>query len=146
MKRGYDLKTLVKSQQLASNPKKAKKKGLAPMRDETEFKLDTSDARFQAVFQDPEFHIDPTHPQFKKTAGSEQLLVETQKRHLQKQQQFEEAVRAKKQAAASMEKRNRGEGQLAAPVNKAALSALVASVKGKSALLSNKRKKIKLGN
>lgn len=40
----------------------------------SEFKVNTSDSRFSAVFNLPEFSIDPTAPQYKDTAGMRKIL------------------------------------------------------------------------
>ena len=45
------------------------------------FNLDVADSRFSSIYHSYDFAIDPTHPKFRRTAGSEQLLSEIQKRH-----------------------------------------------------------------
>ena len=46
------------------------------------FQLDTGDARFQHLFRSHEYAIDPTHPKFKRTVASEQLMAEVSRRHV----------------------------------------------------------------
>ncbi|XP_055606701.1 ESF1 homolog [Uranotaenia lowii] len=45
-----------------------------------DFQLDVDDSRFNAVFEKPEFNIDPTNPAFKKTKGMEKLIEEKLKK------------------------------------------------------------------
>jgi len=47
------------------------------------FQLDTNDARFQQLFRSHDYAIDPTHPKFKRTLASEQLMAEVSRRHVQ---------------------------------------------------------------
>jgi len=44
------------------------------------FELNTSDSRFAALFESPEYALDPTHPQFQRTGTSKRILEERQKR------------------------------------------------------------------
>ena len=56
-----------------------KKKELEVPKDDN-FSVDVGDNRFSAVFNHPEFNIDPTNPNFKKTKNMEKILGEKQKR------------------------------------------------------------------
>ena len=47
---------------------------------EGEFKADTQDKRFEAVLQNKEYAIDPTHKHFRKIEGSEFLKEQQTKR------------------------------------------------------------------
>ncbi len=46
------------------------------------FQLDTADPRFQQLYNSHEYAIDPTHPKFKRTVASEQLMAEVSRRHV----------------------------------------------------------------
>lgn len=51
---------------------------------EDEFKPDLNDPRFKEVFEDRDFAIDPSQPEFKKTAAMENILKERSKRNKNK--------------------------------------------------------------
>lgn len=48
--------------------------------EEAENDFDTADPRFQALYEDPDFAIDSTLPQYKKTKGMEKIIGERRKR------------------------------------------------------------------
>lgn len=48
--------------------------------EEAEKDFDTADPRFQALYEDPDFAIDSTIPQYKKTKGMEKIISERRKR------------------------------------------------------------------
>ncbi|KAJ2811979.1 pre-rRNA-processing protein esf1, partial [Coemansia sp. 'formosensis'] len=45
-----------------------------------DFKLNTSDPRFGALFESHNFALDPNNPNFKKTKAMKELLNESRKR------------------------------------------------------------------
>ena len=45
------------------------------------FKLNSSDKRFEKLFKSSDYAIDPTHPKFKRTVATEQLMAEVSRRH-----------------------------------------------------------------
>ncbi|CAB4064293.1 unnamed protein product [Lepeophtheirus salmonis] len=47
------------------------------------FTLDLKDPRFQAIFDDPDYNVDPSHPNFKKTKSMKEIISEKQKRILE---------------------------------------------------------------
>ena len=108
--RGYSLKALLKQKkmsQLAADggsskqSKKARKalESAAAAGGADSFQVDTADSRFEGLFVDSAFAIDPTHPSFKSTAGTEQLLHEKAKRrHQQEEAKAKEIARRKEQA------------------------------------------------
>eukprot|EP00038_Savillea_parva_P028055 m.62989 g.62989 ORF g.62989 m.62989 type:complete len:755 (-) comp8124_c0_seq1:27-2291(-) len=69
-----------KAGKLAKKKDKKKQKGGKAMEEYTKdsFQIDTSDNRFAAVFNDKDFSIDPTRPEFKKTREMERLIAERQ--------------------------------------------------------------------
>ena len=78
------------------------------------FQLDTNDARFQQLFRSHDYAIDPTHPKFKRTVASEQLMAEVSRRH---EQEPPPAAEPQRPAGASSD---------------TALKALVSSLKSKA--------------
>jgi len=79
----FNYKTIVE-QELTSKSKKKwrkKKKDKTPKETSTDnFDVDVTDQRFAAIFTQPEFNIDPSQQNFKKTKGMEKLIGEKQKR------------------------------------------------------------------
>ena len=45
------------------------------------FSLDVQDDRFSSIYNSSDFAIDPTHPKYRHTSGSEQLMREIHRRH-----------------------------------------------------------------
>lgn len=70
-KKHFSIKELVKS-----HTKKNKKTD-----PQDDFKVDVSDPRFQAVFQDADYAITPTDSQYKPTVGMSSIMQERQKRY-----------------------------------------------------------------
>ncbi|KAF2964419.1 hypothetical protein GQX73_g9140 [Xylaria multiplex] len=84
--------------------KKGKKKGKSQAEDhgglQEGFDMDVNDNRFQAVFENHEFAIDPSNPKFKSTPGMKKLLEEGRKKRKNKSDDFEappESGKVKKQ-------------------------------------------------
>merc|ERR1712165_181154 len=79
----FDFKHIMEAE---NNEGKSKKKKWKKKKKELEvpkgdnFSVDVGDNRFSAVFNHPEFNIDPTNPNFKKTKNMEKILGEKQKR------------------------------------------------------------------
>merc|ERR1719367_1147721 len=64
-----------------SNRKNAEKKEEKLKKTQEEnFKLDLGDERFSAVFEKPDYNIDPSHPNFKKTQSMLDMVEEKQRR------------------------------------------------------------------
>ncbi|XP_072315909.1 ESF1 homolog [Eucyclogobius newberryi] len=80
----FDFTRIVEQQNLSKNKRKRlKKSGLQP--EEDGFQVNVSDSRFQAVYSSSLFNLDPSHPSFKRTKGTERLLQEKQRRRQDKQ-------------------------------------------------------------
>jgi len=87
-KRNYNLRDMIKSHKkstkaAAKNAKKLKKsqQGLSTMETDEkmgddDFRLNVNDKRFQALYTQPAFNIDPSDPHFKSTAGTQRLIDE----------------------------------------------------------------------
>jgi len=83
----FDMTKIIKGHKMASKKGKSKgkqkgRKGRSTDNDDAvdDFKIDTTDNRFTAVFSDKDFSIDPTRPEFKKTREMERLIAERQAR------------------------------------------------------------------
>ncbi|KAK3311813.1 hypothetical protein B0H66DRAFT_571383 [Apodospora peruviana] len=78
----FDMKEIMRQEKLKN--KKKKKKGKKEEEDQgglqEDFKLDTEDPRFKAVFESHEFAIDPSNPKFKATHGMKKILEEGRKK------------------------------------------------------------------
>ena len=87
-KNHFNYKTLVAAEESQPKKKKWKKKRklqqqLAAAESDAKpdsFEVDVKDDRFSALFVRPEFNIDPSEPNFKKTKAMEKLIGEKQKR------------------------------------------------------------------
>merc|ERR1712138_289032 len=79
----FDFKHIVEVESKVGKSKKKKwkkkKKELEIPADDN-FSVDVADNRFSAMFNKPDFNIDPTNPNFKKTKNMEKILGEKQKR------------------------------------------------------------------
>lgn len=77
-----DLKSVSKSKR--KRILKKSKKQIEEQRQQStggdDFEVNVDDARFKAVYEKPEFNIDPTNPSFKKTKGMEKLIQEKLKK------------------------------------------------------------------
>lgn len=76
----FDINEIVKAEKKkgkkGKGKKGSKKDAEAAAGLQEDFKMDVNDDRFQAVFEDHEFAIDPSNPKFKATAGMKKLLEE----------------------------------------------------------------------
>ncbi len=75
-KEHFDFKEIVKKQ---SKKGKKKQKQLKAEEEES-FSVDLEDGRFAAVFENPEYNVDPSHPSFKKTRAMQDIIAEKQRR------------------------------------------------------------------
>jgi hypothetical protein len=81
----FSLKKIQESEEMSSKKKKRKLKKLKKDGVKIEeiadnFELNVRDERFRAVFNKPDYNIDPTDSNFKKTKGMEKLIQEKIKR------------------------------------------------------------------
>ncbi|KAJ1964857.1 pre-rRNA-processing protein esf1 [Dipsacomyces acuminosporus] len=74
----FDMAEIIKAEKNKGKKKKGKRSGVEV---EDDFKLNTSDPRFSALFDSHNFAIDPNNPNFKKTKAMKELLSESRKRH-----------------------------------------------------------------
>lgn len=115
----FDYKQIVKEQSKSKkSKKKAKKAGITAAGDD--FKMDFDDPRFAAVFENPNFNVDPSHPSFKKTKSMQEVIEEKQKR----------IVRTK--PTSSLDSPPSSKKMKAEAAAKTSLDSLVNSVKAKS--------------
>ncbi|RKP17954.1 hypothetical protein ROZALSC1DRAFT_30296, partial [Rozella allomycis CSF55] len=113
-KKHFSMKEIIKNEQ--KSKKKKNKKNIQ----KDDFQIDTSDARFQAVFDQPEFSIDPTNPQFKETSAMRVLLDQKLKRKSENQNENSQPQKKKF-------------------INES-LNSLVQSVKAKNQVFESKKK------
>merc|ERR1711909_253230 len=78
----FNFKDIVESETKSVKSKKKwkKKKKQLEIPEEDSFNMNVSDSRFSALFSRPEFNIDPTDSNFKKTKNMEKIIEEKQKR------------------------------------------------------------------
>merc|ERR1712243_83744 len=74
-----DYKEIVKNETKQSKKRRKKEEKLKKTQEEN-FKLDLGDERFSAVFEKPDYNIDPSHPNFKKTQSMLDIVEEKQRR------------------------------------------------------------------
>ncbi|PIA89536.1 Pre-rRNA-processing protein esf1 [Cercospora beticola] len=75
----FDMRDIEKAERQAKKKGKHAKKNKKDVV-EDDFKVETNDPRFAALFESHEYAIDPTNPKFKKTKGMETLLEEGRKK------------------------------------------------------------------
>merc|ERR1712025_99615 len=82
----FDYKEIVENETKSKKKrmkKKNKKKGENISADgEDNFKMDFEDQRFSAIFNNPKYNVDPSHPSFKKTKSMAAIIEEKQKRFI----------------------------------------------------------------
>jgi hypothetical protein len=83
----FDMNAIAKHEKRQKRKGKGKRSGKAISQDaneeiglQTEFKMDVQDPRFQRVFEDHEYALDPTNPKYKGTVGTKALLEESRRR------------------------------------------------------------------
>jgi len=80
-KEHFNFKDIVESETKTGKKRKwKKKKKEVEIPAEDSFQVDVADDRFSALFSRPEYNIDPTEPNFKKTKNMEKIIDEKQKR------------------------------------------------------------------
>uniref|UniRef100_T1I2H2 NUC153 domain-containing protein n=1 Tax=Rhodnius prolixus TaxID=13249 RepID=T1I2H2_RHOPR len=83
-KQHFSLKGIQKQEKEGKAKKnkwrKELKKKINSAKEEDNFKVDVADNRFTALYTSHFFNIDPAHPQFRKTKGMEEFVIEKQKR------------------------------------------------------------------
>ena len=132
---GYNLKQLIAQHK---GKKKSRKEASASAAvsspSSSSWQLDTADARFSAIYDRPEFSIDPTHPEYRPTREMDRVMQERSRRREEERESKEAEVRSRKQ-----ERRKREEEQAAGQrqttattAQDAGLQQLVQSVKLKA--------------
>merc|ERR1711920_838253 len=81
---GFNLNQLVK----ANKKKKKKRKKFEEAIPEDKFQIDHKDERFKALYENPDFYLDPNNSKFHKTAQMEKVLQRTR----EKRQEMLESV------------------------------------------------------
>ncbi|XP_026215124.1 ESF1 homolog [Anabas testudineus] len=126
--------------------KKLLKKGEELLEDD--FQVDVKDPRFQAMFTSHLFNLDPSHPGYKKTKGTESFLAEKQRRREEEEKRRVEDVFCSqeaesvtsKQEAAGMKQQNDSDAPTAKKPMDPSLSLLVKSIKSKTEQFQARKK------
>ncbi|KAG8042449.1 hypothetical protein G9C98_005083 [Cotesia typhae] len=86
LKNHFDMKKIEQNETLSKSKKKRlmKKNKGNNSEFEDKFEINVEDPRFAAVYESPDFHIDPTDPHFRNTKGTELIRKEKFKRQGQK--------------------------------------------------------------
>jgi len=82
-KEHFDFKHILEAENKEGKKKKKKwrkKKKELDIPTQDSFSVNVADSRFSAMYSRPEFNIDPTNPNFKKTKNMEKIIGEKQKR------------------------------------------------------------------
>lgn len=144
----FNLKKLMKE----TSSKKAKKQKRKLETEEGEsdkFEMDVDDARFTALFHNPNFNIDPSAPEFKKTKVMDELIQQKiKKRHAANQLPHDDtiapAVKREDNVRLAVSTQQAEVDRPKKPEDsKAALNQLVKSVKAKADLLKLQKDKNK---
>ena len=80
---GFDMREIEKQHEQSKKSKRQLKKSKIEAQPD-DFQVDVQDPRIGAIFENPDFAIDPTNPNFKKTKGSNTLLKERLNRRQKK--------------------------------------------------------------
>ena len=108
--RHFDMREIEKAEKDARRKikkgNKKKRKG-DQMEEADQFKLETEDPRFKALFESHEYAIDPTNPRFKGTEGMKALLEEGRRKRKVEDVDVEENVKGKRKV-----KQRVGDGEL----------------------------------
>ncbi|KAL8898632.1 MAG: hypothetical protein Q9207_006602, partial [Kuettlingeria erythrocarpa] len=87
----FNMKDILRAEKALAKYKKSKKRKASDREKEREaakllgedtFRVDAKDPRFGAVFERPEFAIDPSHPRFLGTRGMRELLEEGRRKRM----------------------------------------------------------------
>ncbi len=87
----FNMKDILRAEKALAKSKKSKKRKASDREKEREaakllgedtFRIDAKDPRFGAVFERPEFAIDPSHPRFLGTRGMRELLEEGRRKRM----------------------------------------------------------------
>lgn len=125
----FNFKAIVEEEKAKGKSKKKKwnkkKAALAEERPQDNFDVNVDDDRFAAIYERPEFNIDPSEQNFKKTKGMDSLIGEKQKRVVSGPKVVSKVVKVENKSKLDAE-----------------LSASLKSVKNKWAKNSKKKRKL----
>lgn len=81
-KKHFNMKQIEENATMSKSKRKrlSKKKNVQKEAKEDDFEVDVKDPRFAALFTSHHFNIDPAHPHYRKTKGTEALVTEKLKR------------------------------------------------------------------
>ena len=105
-KEHFDYKEIVKQESKKKGKKKKRQQDLckgknpavegSSRENKDDFKVDLQDSRFSAVFEHPDYNVDPSHPNFKKTKSMQEVIVEKQRRILKADKKINSPGKGKK--------------------------------------------------
>ncbi|KAI4173362.1 MAG: hypothetical protein LQ346_008427, partial [Caloplaca aetnensis] len=87
----FNMKDILRAEKALAKSKKSKKRKAndrekereaAKLLSEDTFRVDAKDPRFRAVFERPEFAIDPSHPRFWGTGAMREILEEGRRKRM----------------------------------------------------------------
>ncbi|MCJ1249811.1 pre-rRNA-processing protein esf1 [Trapelia coarctata] len=109
----FDINEIAKAEKVLKKKKKgklsAREKAALQAKEKDDFKMDVADPRFGAVFERPEFAVDPSNPRFKGTEGMKALLEEGRRKRAREDDiggTFEEGVADGLRMGKKMKERN----------------------------------------
>ncbi|XP_077461945.1 ESF1 homolog [Stigmatopora argus] len=128
----FNYDKLVEHQNLSKKKKKKLLKKGEALQEDT-FKVDVSDRRFEAMFTSHLYNLDPSHPSYKKTRGT-QSIQEEKRRRRQEEDDEDERRGAKGDGATSQAVTEKAAERDVPPETSkdASLSLLVKSIKSKT--------------
>lgn len=95
----FDINEIAKAEKALKKKRRgklsAREKAALEAKEKDDFEMDVSDPRFGAVFDQPEFAVDPSNPRFKETEGMKALLEESRRKRAREEGgegTFEEGV------------------------------------------------------
>ena len=82
----FDYKEIVKKSTLSKKKEKKRKRknSETAANQDDDFQMDLKDPRFAAIFHNPKYNVDPSHPGFKKTKAMKSIIEEKQHRIISK--------------------------------------------------------------
>ncbi|XP_036363568.1 ESF1 homolog isoform X2 [Octopus sinensis] len=144
-KHHFDFEDYIEGKKV-DKKKKSKKKKLKQQKSKTDddFKIDVNDKRFEAVFTSGHYNIDKSAPDYKKSAGMEELIEEKLRRRYNERTQTPTKRKNSSGISGSSENYSQMNATNSHSTGEQSLDSLVRSIKSKVSNLHNsKKKKIK---
>ncbi|KAM9313979.1 ESF1 homolog isoform 1-T1 [Pholidichthys leucotaenia] len=133
----FNYDRLVRQQNLSRKKKQQLQRRGDALLDDDPFQLDVKDPRFQAMFTNPLYNLDPSHPSYRKTKATQSILEE--KRHRREEEEQRRQATPTPEATPTQDSQTTRRQQ-----TEPSLSLLVKSVKRKTEQFQARKKKQKL--